>query len=189
MKKHILIVGPSRSGKSTLGRRISKELNYNLIKLDDLVSGFEYSFPEIGIMHDSDNEKEVAKKFTKFLIGMLIECQEGINIYNDIFFVFEGVFIDFDLLFEKFKKEDFTIIGLYYNKTKEELFNEIRLNDTDDEWTYYNSDEELLGNCDYFLETNEYFKKIYEKYDLLSYDMSKDRDKVIDKIVSNINNR
>lgn len=186
MKKHILVMGPSRAGKSTLARRISKELGYNLIKLDDLVSGFQYAFPELGIVHDSNNEKEIAKKFTKFLNGILMECQEGVNIHNDVYFVVEGVFIDLDVLFEDFKRDDFYIIGLSYDKEKQELFDEIRANDTDDEWTYYNSDEELWGNCDYFLDTNRYCKEIYEKYKILNYDTSNNREEVFERIISDI---
>lgn len=188
MKKHIIVVGPSRSGKSTLSRNISKELNYNLIKLDDLVSGFEYAFPNLGIIHDNQEEKEIARKFTKFIIGFLMECQENINKNNDIYFVIEGVHIDFDILFEKFDVEDFHIIGLFYGAEEKTLFNKIREFDNSDEWTYYNNDEELLKNCHAFLNTNTHFKKVYKKYKINSYDMTNNRNEKISEIVETIRN-
>ena len=190
MKKNIIIVGPSRAGKSTLALKISKELNYNMIRLDDLVSGFEYAFPELGIHHDSE-ELKVCTRFTKFLAGMLRELNEGDHKYRGEFYCLEGVFIDFEELFkymeEDKNKDNYTIIGLHYNGiTIDELYNNIKKYDTDDDWTYYCSDKELKGNCKYFMERNNNFYKDYLKYNIKCYDVSNDRNKVFNEIIEEL---
>jgi len=193
MKKNIIIVGPSRAGKSTLANMISHELHYNMIRLDDLVSGFEYAFPELGIHHDSE-ELKVSTRFTKFLSGMLRELNEGDHIYRDEFYVLEGVFIDFEELQKEMEsdknKDNYTIIGLHYNGMNEEqLFKNIRNHDTDDDWTYYNDDEELKANCRYFLQRNNNFYEDYKKYNIKNYDVSFNREITFNKIIDDIKNR
>ena len=58
MYKNILIIGAARSGKTTLAKKIVKEKGYNLISIDDIVSGFE-AFPQLNIRHD-DNDIETS---------------------------------------------------------------------------------------------------------------------------------
>lgn len=53
MEKNILIIGAARSGKTTLAKKFSKEKGYNLISIDNIVSGFE-AYPELGIYHDGN---------------------------------------------------------------------------------------------------------------------------------------
>ena len=59
MDKNILIIGAARSGKTTLAKRFSKK-GYNLISIDDIVSGFE-AFPELNIRHYGDAAETAAR--------------------------------------------------------------------------------------------------------------------------------
>ena len=68
MYKNILIIGAARSGKTTLAKRFSKEKGYNLISIDDIVSGFE-AYPELKIHHDGD-AVDTAKRLAPFLIKL-----------------------------------------------------------------------------------------------------------------------
>ena len=47
--KNIIIVGPSRAGKTTLAKRINEELNYFVISLDKLVAVFGRAYPELDL--------------------------------------------------------------------------------------------------------------------------------------------
>lgn len=189
MEKNILIIGAARSGKTTLAKKFSKEKGYNLISIDNIVSGFE-AYPELGIHHDGDAE-DTAKRLAPFLIKYFIELSEGNAFYDGIKFVIEGTHIDFEQLMPFLQNEKYSdkyeIIGLTYNHiSEEELYDAIKKYDTEDDWTYWCSDEELRGNVRYFLERNKYFNDLFKKYNITTYDTSLHRDAVLDEIVMSL---
>lgn len=186
MNKNILIIGPARSGKTTLSRKICKEFGYSIINLDDIICSFEEAFPELGIRHDY-NDVKVANRFTPFLKRYLRELSEGPNFYNNIKYVIEGVSINFEDLFPVIDKEKYIIIGLTYNKiTSEKLFENIKSNDTEDDWTYYCTEKELKSNVDYFIESNKYFNSKFIKHNIKTYDVSDNRDNTFTQIINDI---
>lgn len=186
MNKNILIIGAARSGKTTLAKRFSKELGYNLISIDDIVSGFE-AYSELKIHHDGD-AVDTATRLAPFLIKYLTELSEGNNFYDGIKTVIEGTHIDFEQIIpflqsEKYSKR-YEIIGLTFNYiTEQELYDNIKRYDTEDDWTYWCDDEELRGNVRYFIDRNEYFTDKFKQYNIESYDTSYDRDNVLDEII------
>ena len=192
MNKNILIIGPARSGKTTLSRLLSKKYGYNVINLDDIINAFE-GIPECGIKHDG-NEIATAQKLGKFLKRYLIELSEGPNFYNGIKFVIEGTHIDFEeimpMLNEEKYKEKYEVIGLLYNNlTADELYNNIKKYDTEDDWTYWCNDEELKGNSRYFIERNKYFYNKFNEYGIKTYDISSDRENILNIICDEISKK
>ena len=187
LEKNIIILGAARSGKTTLARKLSKEYGYNLISLDDIICAFE-NIPECGIKHDGD-DIEVARNFAPFLIRYLKELSEGTNYYNGIKYVIEGTHIDFEQLIPFLNKEKYEIIGLLYNNIDEnELYQNMKKYDTEDDWTYWCNDEELKGNSRYFIERNKFFKDKFNEYNIKIYDVSKNREIVLNEICQNLNN-
>ena len=189
MDKNILIIGPSRSGKTTLARKISKKYGYNVINLDDIICAFE-ELPVCSISHDG-NDIEVAKNFSKFLKRYLIELSEGANFYNGIKYVIEGTHIDFNeimsLLNQDKYKEKYVVIGLLYNDiNEEELYNNIKKYDNEDEWTYYLTLEDLRGSVRYFIKRNKYFNDKFIEYGIKTYDVSNNREEVLDLICNEL---
>ena len=185
VNKNILIIGAARSGKTTLARKISKEYNYNLISLDDIISGCE-GLPECNIRHFGD-ENEVSKNLSQFLNRYLKELAEGPNFNNDCKYVIEGTHIDFEELMPFLETENlldkYEIIGLTYNNlTEKQLYENIKKYDTEDDWTYWSKDEDLKGDVRYFLERNNFFNEKFEKYNITSYDTSMNRKEVLDSI-------
>lgn len=186
MKKNILIIGASRTGKTTLSQILNKELGYNIINLDNIICGIEDAFPELGIRHDY-NDRKVATIFAPFLVKYLKELSEGPIFYNDNQFVLEGVYVDFENVLPSIDKEKYEIIGLTYNDiTKEKLFENIKKNDTEDDWTYYVNDEELKGDVNYFIEYNKYFDQKFKEYGIKTYDVSINRNLVFEKIIKDL---
>ena len=188
MNKNILIIGAARSGKTTLAKLFSRKMGYNLISIDDIVSGFE-TYSELNIHHDGDTDI-TTKNLGPFLEKYFIELSEGSNFYGGIKFVIEGTHIDFEKLMpllqsEKYR-EKYEIIGLTFNDLSEqELYDCIKKYDTEDDWTYWCDDEELRGNVRYFIARNKYFNEKFKEYNISSYDTSNDREGVLNNILEN----
>ena len=189
MYKNIIILGAARSGKTSLAKKLVKGKNYSLISIDDIVSGLE-AYPELKIHHNGD-ALDTAKRLAPFLIKYLTELSEGTTFYGGIKSVIEGTHFDFEQLMpflqnDKYK-EKYIVIGLTFNEiTEQQLYDHIKKYDTEDDWTYYCSDEELKGNVKYFIERNKYFNEMFKKYNITSFDTSFDRDIVLDNIINNL---
>ncbi len=54
--KNIIIVGTSRSGKTTLAKMLHDELNYFVISIDKLVAVFQNAYPELNWNQDKTTE-------------------------------------------------------------------------------------------------------------------------------------
>jgi len=70
--KNIIIAGASRTGKSTLARKINDELNYFVITLDKLVAVFQEAYPQLDIRLNWNREKttENIAPFLGHFLGM-----------------------------------------------------------------------------------------------------------------------
>ncbi|MDD3341015.1 MAG: hypothetical protein PHN72_02280 [Bacilli bacterium] len=186
MNANILIIGASRSGKTTLSRKINQQFGYSIVCLDDIVCAFEESFPNLGIRHDG-NDDEVSKNFAPFLIRYLRELSEGPNYYNGYRFVIEGTHIDFEKIMKNIDLDKYVVIGLTYNEISyDQFYQNIKKYDTEDDWTYWCTEKELKGNVQYFIQKNQYFAKMFKEYNIKNYDVSKDREKVLNKIITDL---
>lgn len=186
MYKNIIIIGAARTGKTTLSRRINKEFGYSIINLDDIISSLREAFPELGIKQDY-NEIKISARFAPFLINYLKELSEGPNFYNDAKFVIEGVQFDFEKIMPSINKEKYLLIGLTYNNiTSDILYNNIKNNDTEDDWTYNISDDTLKRDVDIFIERNKYYNEKFKQYNIKIYDVSENRMNTINKIIEDL---
>lgn len=189
MDKNILIIGAARSGKTTLAKKFVKEKGYSMISLDNIISGLS-AYPELQIHHDGD-ENDTASGLVPFLEKFFTELSEGNTFYDGIKFVIEGTHIDFEKLIPVLRndklKDKYEIIGLTYNDiSSDDLYNNMKKYDTEDDWTYWCSDEELRGNSTYFVERNKFFNDKFREYGIISYDTSFNREDVLNKITSDI---
>jgi hypothetical protein len=84
--------------------------------------------------------------------------------------------------------EEFTFIGLTCNhKTWEDLRHDIKKYDTEADWTHQLTDDELIDFCKGSVEQhNKFFAQKFNEYNFLSYDVSFERNKILDEIVSYI---
>jgi len=200
MKRNIILIGPSRVGKTTLAKRLNMELNYSVLGTDDLAEAFKESLPQLKIGKPNDYETSVAN-VAPFLATYVSALAWRSNYYNGTKFVFEDGqgWFDFNKLVplweagepnKDYWKKQYLIIGLtYHNQTPDELFNKIREHDVKDDWTYRASDEKLRSHIDSCL---EYSRTLYDKckkYGPIFYDVSNDREQVLDKIFNDIVNQ
>lgn len=185
MYKNILLIGAPRVGKTTLSRKLNKEFGYNLINLDNIVYSLEQNYPDL--IKESDNDIEKSIKLAPFLITYLNELADGPNFYDGIKYVIEGVTIDFEKIMPVIDKNKYIVIGLTYNLiTPEDLYNNMKKYDTEDDWTYYCDDNDLLNNAKLFVESNKYFDNKFKEYNIKSYDINNNREEVINKIIDDL---
>ena len=185
MFKNILIIGTGRVGKTSLAKMIAKKYGYSVISIDDIVTAMK-AFPDLHIAWDGDHDK-IAAQMAPFLSVYLKELSEGNKFYDGCKTVIEGTDIDFERLMPNVDRRKYLLIGLTYNGVSAEaLFRSVRKYDTEDDWTYYLSDEELQAYCTHFVEKNRFFDAKFKEYHIPSYDTSTDREAVLSDIVAHL---
>lgn len=83
--------------------------------------------------------------------------------------------------------EDENLHFFFENLTDNNLIS-YRKYDTEDEWTYWRSDEELKGDIGFFIRRNKFFKEKFKEYNIETYDVSNNRIEVLNSIVENLVN-
>ena len=188
MFKNILIMGVGRSGKTTLSKMIGKKYGYSVISIDDIVTAMA-AFPDLNISWDGDHVR-IAGQMAPFLSIYLKELSEGSKFYDGCKTVIEGTDIDFERLIPNINQRKYLLIGLTYNSvSEEELFQGIRKYDTEDDWTYYLSDEQLKKYCRECIERNRFFNEKFKEYRIPAYDTSTDRETVLTDIAEHLEDK
>jgi len=202
--KNIIIAGPGRAGKTTLARKISKELNHFVINLDKLMAVFGKAYPQLNVRIAWNRDKATAN-LAPFLghflgafsseHGFVDELNLRTHTVKENKFVLEGGHFDFEQILPilntygiKELKDHFVLIGLVQDKkTADEFFNDLRKYDTKDEWTYGFSDDELrefITND--AIPSNQYMADYLPKHGFTVYDTATQRAQVFDKIIEDI---
>ena len=202
--KNIIIAGPSRAGKTTLAKKINKELNYFVISLDKLMTVFGRAYPQLDIRIAWNYEKATANiaPFLGHYLGMLSSDQgyaDDLNLRKHAIkgnrFVLEGGHFDFDKISSILKtygvqqlKDRFLLIGLVQNqKTAGDFLSDLRKYDTEDDWTYHFDDNQLMDLIIRdFMPSNQLMTDYFLKYGFTIYDTSFQREQVFDKIIEDI---
>lgn len=186
MKKHVIIAGVPRAGKSTLAQRIAKELGYQHISMDSVIAGIERAFPETGINSEAEgdlweNIRYISSRMAPFLRGMMDSGE-----YDECPY---GMVIDiFQLLPQHYAQYiDSSVCDIYYLGTSEvtaqERYELLKEYDTPEDYTYYKSDEEKKRDCESIVAVSRRFKEQCGIYRLPYYDTSYDRERVFRSVL------
>ena len=204
--KNIIIVGPSRAGKTTLAKRLHEKFNYFVISLDKPVATFQAAYPQLDIRLNWNRNKttENIAPFIGHFLG-LFSSDDGIrgdlNLHahhvEGNHFVLEGGYFDFEKIASILKeygteelKDKFTLIGLVQGqKTVDEYVRDFKKHDTKDDWTYNFSEDELREYAAQdAIPFNRVMTEYLTKYGFTIYDTSTERESVFDKIIEDISN-
>ncbi len=186
MKNNIIISGVPRAGKSTISHIISKKFGYQHVSMDSINAGFEKVFPELGIdtsanMPSLDKLHHISGKIAPFIKAMM-ESGE----YDE----FEpGMVLDvYQLLPEDYMKylhgrncEIFYFITS--DMTPEERFSILKTYDTEKDYTFYKSEDELRKGCVELVEESKFIKEQCIKYNLPYYETAKNREEVFKQFI------
>lgn len=201
--KNIIIAGWSRTGKTTLARRINEEFNCFVISLDKLVATFDGAYPQLDIRLNW-NYRKTTKNIAPFIghfLGMFSSNNGSVNELSlsahhieENRFVIEGGYFDFDKISSILKtynikslKDKFVLIGLVQNnKTVDEFISDFKKYDTKDDWTYGFSDDDLREISQEAIAFNKEMTEKLKHHGFAIYDTSKEREKVFDKVIEDI---
>lgn len=186
--KHIIIAGVPRSGKTTACSILASSSKYQHICMDAIVGSFEKVFPQLGITTYTENPdtmvQDMSKKVVPFLNSLVTANNYDKLNYKLIIDVLELVPSDFYYHIDK------NFADIYFfatpDLTPEENFERIRKFDTDEDYTYYISDEDLMERCIRFSNISKYLQKECEKYNLPLINTSYNREEVIDNFIKSI---
>ncbi|MBD5080303.1 MAG: ATP-binding protein [Ruminococcaceae bacterium] len=190
MKNNIIIAGVPRAGKSTMSRRLSKQYGYQHISMDSIIAGFEKCFPETGVntysgLSSMDTLRLISGKMAPFVRVMLDSGE-----YDE----FEpGMVLDmYQLLPKDYMKyihgANCEIVYLITSDvTPEERFAIQKRYDTEKDYTFYKSDEELREGAEYIVEQSIYIKEQCQKYGLQYIETARDREQAFQRLLQKFN--
>ena len=186
MKNNIIIAGVPRAGKSTVSHLLSKQYGYQHISMDAIIAGFEKCFPETGVntyqgLSSLETLRVISGKMAPFVRAMLDSAE-----YDE----FEpGMVLDmYQLLPEDYDRYiRGANCGIAYfitsDVTPEERFRIQKKYDTEKDYTFYRSDEELMEGAVYIVEQSILMKEQCEKLGLPYYETAHDRNRVIHRFL------
>ena len=187
MKNNIIIAGVPRAGKSTVSRLLSRRYGYQHISMDAVIAGFEKCFPETGVntyqgLSSLDTLRVISGKMAPFVRAMLESGAYGENE--------PGMALDmYQLLPEDYVKHiRGANCGIAYfitsDVTPEERFAIQKKYDTEKDYTFYKSDDELREGAAYIVEQSVLIKNQCEKYGLPYYETAREREQAIQRFLS-----
>lgn len=183
MKNNIIIAGVPRAGKSTVSHRLAARYGYQHVSMDSIIAGFEKCFPETGVstyagLSSMDTLHLISGKMAPFVRAMLDSAE-----YDE----FEpGMVLDmYQLLPEDYMKHIYGAnCDIYYfltsDVTPEERFAIQKQYDTEKDYTFYRSDEELKEGAVYIVEQSRLMKEQCLKYGLRYFETARDRERVFE---------
>ena len=189
MKKHLIVAGVPRAGKSTLCAQIAHRLPYQHISMDSVIAGFERCFPDTGVstyqgLSSMDTLKVISRKMAPFLQAMIDSGEYDEQDY--------GMLIDmYQLLPEDYVNHiDPERCAIMYlvtgNVTPEERFLIQKRHDTPKDYTYYKTDEELREGAEYIVEQSRLIREQCERLGLPCFETAFDRERVLEEILQKL---
>ena len=190
MKNNLIIAGVPRAGKSTVSHLLSKRYGYQHISMDSIIAGFEKCFPETGVntyqgLSSLETLRVISSKMAPFVRAMLDSGE-----YDD----FEpGMVLDmYQLLPEDYDKyirgaNCEIVYFITSNVSPEERFLIQKKYDTEKDYTFYKSDDELREGAEYIVEQSIMMKEQCERYGLPYYETAKQRDLAIQRFLQDFN--
>ncbi len=185
MKKHIIIAGVPRSGKSTISQKISNNWGYQHISMDSIIAGIEKVFPETGINSDADTDLWENIHYISSKMALFIHAMIDSGEYNECDY---GMVIDiFQLLPQHYIQHiDSSVCEIYYfgtsEVTPEERYKLLKKYDTPKDYSYYKSEEENKKDCASIVTISKNLKEQCKIYNLPYYDTSYNREQIFKSV-------
>lgn len=184
MKKHIIIAGVPRAGKSTLSDRVARELGYQHISMDSVIAGFERCFPDLGVNTYQNKSSEETMRIISAKMAPFIQAMVESGEYDEHEY---GMLIDmYQLLPSDYAANiDSGRVGAIWLVTGAVSYDErlaIQLrHDTPKDYTYGRPIDELAEGCRYIVDQSKIYRAECERLGLPFFETARDREKVLDR--------
>lgn len=191
--RHFIIAGVPRAGKSTLSRRIARELGWQHVSMDAIIAGFERCFPETGIDTGiSVNAKKPSLEILQIISGKIAPFLRAMTDPEEYDEKNGPMVIDmYQLLPEDYVNFiDPKICGVLYlltgDLTPEERCAIQKRFDTPEDYTYGLSDDERLEGCQDLVEQSRLMREQCLRLGLPYYETAHDRERVFAEILEHL---
>lgn len=170
LAKGIILAGVPRAGKSTLAARLSRDFNLQRLAGDPIVRAIGDHFPQLDIRQQQPIPV-TAERITPFFLTM---CQNYLE-KERTGFVFDSCQIDPAQVSPTLFNERIAIIFLGYQQiAPQDLFQRLRAQPTETEWTHKHPDEAVHNMCREFVEFTQAHQTICQKKGIPYFDASSD---------------
>ena len=192
MKKYMISSGVPRAGKSKLSAQVSRRFGYQHISVDSIIAGFEACFPDTGVntyqgLSSLETLQVISKKMAPFLQAMIDSGEYDEQEYGVVFDMYQLLPEDYVNCIDSKR------CGILYlvtgDVTPEERFQIQKEFDTPQDYSYYLSDEERMEGCHYLVEQSILIREQCEKYGLPCYETSRNREQVMEELLSSLVSR
>ncbi len=186
LKNNIIIAGVPRAGKSTISNLLSKQYGYQHVSMDSIIAGFEKCFPETGVSTDQglsslDTLRVISVKMAPFVRAMLESGEYDEFTPGMVLDMYQLLPEDYDKYIRGANCE--IVYFITSDVTPEERFMIQKKYDTEKDYTFYKSDEELREGAKYIVEQSVLMKKQCEKYGLPYYETAREREQVFQRFL------
>lgn len=187
-RKHIIIAGVPRAGKTTICSKLAQSLKYQHLDMDSILISLEKAFPLTGVLHtDCWEFIETSKIFVKFMKEFSKTRNYDKFAYRLAFDLYHITPKDYC---ENIDPNDCEIYFFGYpNISAEQKIKEIRKYDTKYDWTVNCNDSLLTNHITKYIEISKWLQKECKNYNLPFIDISNNREKVIENFVKDILSR
>ena len=182
MKNSLIIAGVPRAGKSTVSHLLSKRYGYQHIRMDSIIAGFEKCFPETGVntyqgLSSLETLRIISGKMAPFVRAMLDSGGYGGSEPGMVLDMYQLLPEDYD----RYIRGSGCEIAYFITSdvTPEERFLIQKKYDTEKDYTFYKSDEELREGAEYIVEQSILIREQCRQYALPYYETAKERERAI----------
>ena len=181
--KNVIIVGASRSGKSTVAKKVAEMSKMSYIPFDSIVSTIENLYPEIGIKHLDDNSI-MSKKIASLLQELIAHLEyENINYVIDLYQIYPK-----DLVKIIDPTKHLVVYFGYPNLSAEEKLIFVKEHARAKDWTKEVSNEEMIRILNLFITENQAMNIECLEVGYRFFDTGNDFEKTIELAIEFISN-
>ena len=192
--RNYILGGASRSGKSSTAITLCEQIGINWYPLDPIICAIQETLPETGITYQRRSDAEIAQRLSPFFWELVKKIQgSSKRTFYRALGIRKGFVIDTCFVLpseaKAFESRDLVIAFFGYpGLSAEQKLEQIRQNETMDDWTNKQDDGTLLHSLRQWILDSRYYQEQCKELGLLFFDTSESFDQVLEYAVDTMVN-